>query len=215
MPLMSQDKPVNRRRFFREGLREMFKSLAEAAEPLERAINEFNAAASAPPPRTVPLPAYLRPPGALFPDNRFTDTCSRCGKCVEVCPANCIVIDPSVTRGGGAPFIDPLAMPCVVCEGLQCMQHCPTGAIQPIPLAEIDMGTARWNPQTCVRNRGDNCTICVDKCPLGSAAIRVHEEKIQVIDDGCIGCGICQHECPTWPRSITVIPRSSIEPAPG
>ena len=38
---MSSDRPVNRRRFFREGLRELFKPLADAIEPLERAANHI------------------------------------------------------------------------------------------------------------------------------------------------------------------------------
>lgn len=206
---MPDDKPVNRRRFFREGLRELLKPLANAAEPLEKAIRRFNADESGAreAPKKVSLPTFLRPPGALKPDQHFTDTCSRCGKCVEVCPANCIVIDSSCTRGGGAPFIDPLAMPCVVCEGLHCMQHCPTGALTPVDVLGINMGLAVWNAQTCVRSKGQDCTICVDDCPIGAAAIRLQDGDIRVLESGCVGCGVCQHKCPTWPRSIVVAPR--------
>lgn len=205
---MSKDKPVDRRRFFREGLRELLKPIAQSVEPLERAINQFNQATT---PRQAPTPnlqlPVLRPPGALFPDKSFLDTCSRCGKCVEVCPANCIVIDPSGTRGDGAPFIDPVAMPCVVCEGLHCMHSCPSGALKPIPIDQIDMGTALWNEHTCVRTKGEDCRICVEKCPLGTIAIELTQGKIIVHDAGCIGCGVCQHECPTSPKSISVFPR--------
>ena len=43
--------------------------------------------------------SLLRPPGALHPDKSFRDTCSKCRKCIEVCHANCIQIDPTSRRG--------------------------------------------------------------------------------------------------------------------
>jgi ferredoxin-type protein NapG len=205
---MSKDKPVDRRRFFREGLRELLKPIAQSIEPLEKAINHFNDATGSQAKTSgskVELP-FLRPPGALLPDQSFLDTCSRCGKCVEVCPANCIVIDPSATRGNGAPFIDPIAMPCVVCEGLSCMNICPTGALKLLPATEINMGTAVWNESACVRTKGQDCQLCVEKCPIGPAAIELINGKIAVRESGCIGCGVCQYECPTWPKSIVVHP---------
>jgi MauM/NapG family ferredoxin protein len=202
---MSKDRPVDRRRFFREGLRELLKPLAQSVEPLEKAITHFNAVTGKANTagNKVELP-FLRPPGALKPDQSFLDTCSRCGKCVEVCPANCIVIDSTGTRGSGAPFIDPTAMPCVVCEGLNCMNICPTGALKLVPVGEINMGLAVWNETTCVRSKGQECKLCVDKCPEGSKAIELSGNKIVVHEAGCIGCGVCQYECPTWPKSIVV-----------
>jgi len=208
---MSKDKPVDRRRFFREGLRELLKPLVNSVEPLEQAINQFSSVAKPSRQadqtdragRNLNLP-LLRPPGALMSEQSFLDTCSRCGKCVEVCPANCIVIDPAGVRGEGAPFIDPIAMPCVVCEGLECMHICPTGALRPVPIDEINMGTAVWNQQTCVRSKGQDCRLCVEKCPAGSAAIELLDGKVVVHEKGCIGCGVCQYECPTWPKSISV-----------
>src|SRR5205809_3474304 len=140
--MMSDEKRFNRRRFFREGLREMLKPLSRAVEPMQRAIEQFETIAAKPEPARKPdkLPAiWIRPPGAMFPDQSFRDTCSRCRKCVDVCPAQCIKIDPTGKRGNGAPFIVPEEMPCVVCDGLQCMHHCHTGALSPITLADIDM----------------------------------------------------------------------------
>jgi NAD-dependent dihydropyrimidine dehydrogenase PreA subunit len=86
------------------------------------------------------------------------------------------------------------------------MYHCPTGALQPIPLGQIRMGTAVWYPDTCVRSQGQDCTICVDRCPVGSVAIELVNDRIEVKPLGCIGCGVCQHDCPTDPKSIVVIP---------
>ena len=206
------DKPVDRRRFFREGLRELLRPLAEAVEPLEQAIRQITdldaIPATEPPANRAAREAWLRPPGAL-PGQQFTDVCSRCGDCVRVCPAQCIKIDSTGERGGGAPYIDLDTMPCVVCDGLQCMHVCPTGALTPIPLADIDMGTAVWNPATCVRSHGEDCTICVDRCPVGAVAIELNGNAIDVHPHGCIGCGVCQYYCPTTPKSIVVIPAAA------
>src|SRR5439155_27223144 len=140
---MSDDRPMDRRRFFREGLRELLKPLADAAEPIERALHEFAALQEPAEPRvsrprpTAAPPAptvWLRPPGALA-ESDFLETCSRCGICVSVCPAQAIRIDKSAARGDGAPYIIPSEMPCVVCEGLHCMNQCPSGALTLTPIA--------------------------------------------------------------------------------
>lgn len=214
---MPDESRFGRRRFFSQGLRELLKPLSRAAEPLQEALKQFgegfedqpaskSSKPSNPPPPSLPS-VWLRPPGAKFPDMSFRETCSKCRKCVEVCPVQCIDIDPTGQRGNGAPYITAEEKPCMVCEGLLCMYECPTGALSPIPLGEIDMGTAVWNETICLRSKGDNCTICVDVCPIGEMAIRLNDGKVQVIEQGCIGCGVCQQRCPTEPKSIIVLAR--------
>ena len=39
--MADDEKPIDRRRFFRVGLREFLKPLAQSAAPLERALKEF------------------------------------------------------------------------------------------------------------------------------------------------------------------------------
>jgi len=197
---MPDDPRINRRRFFRESLRELLKPLSES---LEKAAAEFGAIES--PKRTVPLAIWLRPPGALA-ETAFLETCSRCAACVRVCPVQCIKIDTTGEMGAGAPFIDPDTKACAACDGLYCMYACPTKALRITPLVQIDMGTAKWHEESCVRGHGENCTICVDHCPIGTFAIELREEKVVVHDNGCIGCGVCQQDCPTNPKSITVTP---------
>jgi len=204
------DKPIARRRFFVAGLRELFKPLAGGLANIERVTSELarleEVSRPAPSPRSVPLRIWLRPPGAIE-EQAFRETCSRCGICVSVCPAHCIKLDSTGQLGAGAPYIEPQAMPCVVCESLACMQNCPSGALLPTPLADIDMGTAEWHEHLCIRTHGQECTACIDQCPLGSAAIELREGRVHVIEEGCIGCGVCEHYCPTRPASITVTPK--------
>jgi ferredoxin-type protein NapG len=214
------DKPIRRRAFFRAGLGELLKPLANAIAPVERTLDELakldgqgsvagtsGAKPQAAAPRPDPLAnVWLRPPGAIA-EKQFRETCSRCNACVEVCPAQCIKIDPTGFKGNGAPYIDADAMPCVLCNGLQCMQSCPSGALVPVPLVQINMGTAVWKEEHCVRTKGENCTICVDQCPIGTKAIELSPHgEVNVHPNGCVGCGVCQNYCPTTPKSIVVIP---------
>ena len=213
------DKPVNRRRFFREGLRELLRPLAQAIEPIEKVTRELSRldeqySPPAPAPyhyEPEPQRHWLRPPGSK-PEEQFLHDCSRSGECVRVCPANAIKIDYGYMEGNGAPYIDANEMACVLCDGLYCMASCPSGALQPTPREEIDIGTAVWHSDLCLRTQGQECTVCVDKCPVGEKAIRLTEGgTVEVIAEGCTGCGVCQHDCPTIPKSITVTPRSKLE----
>jgi MauM/NapG family ferredoxin protein len=190
---MANEPNQQRREFFREGLAKL---IGPAGDFLER---RFNLGAS----RTV-----LRPPGALR-EVDFLETCHRCGACVEVCPASAIFPwssgDPETEE---TPIIDPDQAACVVCDGLDCMHVCPSGALRLVgSAADIRMGMAHVSRDLCVRSRGEDCTICIDRCPLGQAAIRMGDDAMpQVLDPGCVGCGVCQLFCPTRPRAITITP---------
>lgn len=150
----------------------------------------------------------LRPPGALA-EEEFLATCYRCGSCAESCPADAIWLLPQGPNPkAGTPCIDANLAACVVCEGLQCTQVCPSGALRRLEdPSQIRMGLARVLADDCVRTAGQDCTICVDRCPLGSSALRLGEADLpEVLSDGCVGCGICQLYCPTTPKAIVVEP---------
>jgi ferredoxin-type protein NapG len=195
----NDDKPVDRRRFFRMGLSELLRPLAKAARPLERIATELGKWDQP----ELKNEVWLRPPGSLA-EAEFRATCRHTGDCVNVCPVKAIKLDRRVA--GGVPHIDADTVACAVCSGLKCMSVCPSGAIVATSLTEIDMGTAVWNRTICLRSKGEECTICVDKCPLGTAAIELKNGRVTVNPLGCIGCGVCQQECPTAPKSIKVIP---------
>ena len=201
-----ENKPIARRRFFREGLLELMKPLGRTLAPLQKAAEQLGALEEPiAPPR--PTRHWVRPPGSL-PEDQFRQTCSRCSECVRVCPSHAIRIDFTSDQGDGLPYIDADISSCVMCTGLYCMNNCPSGALQSTLADYIDMGVAVWNEYTCLRTAGQECTICVETCPVGAKAIILDEGRIHV-REGCTGCGKCQHDCPTNPKSITVLPKSA------
>jgi ferredoxin-type protein NapG len=186
--------PHGRRGFFKEAFIKLAQPVAEYLD------GQLSTHLPAEKPR-------FRPPGAL-PEAEFLDTCSRCGKCVESCPADAIQpTQSSQPKLAGTPYIDPDAQPCVVCDSLACMQVCPSGALQVLSVDNIKIGLAAVNDSTCLRTKGVDCRYCVDSCPLGEKAIRLDPQgRVEVISAGCVGCGVCQYECPTGPKSIVIQP---------
>lgn len=200
------DKPVDdlephdRRRFFRAGL-------AGILRPVARLIEQRL-------PIALPIAtSHMRPPGAL-PEGDFLDTCFRCGSCVDACPANSIVpMQSTDERLRGTPLVNPDHQACVICDELACMKACPSGALRLVDRLAIRMGVAVVNQETCVRTHGEDCRICIERCPIGDIAIRLDPSgRITVLDpattgQGCTGCGVCQQHCPTRPaRAIVVLP---------
>jgi ferredoxin-type protein NapG len=151
----------------------------------------------------------LRPPGAA-PEAEFLELCCGVGACAEVCPAQAIRLVPTAEDSAKrAPMIVPNEAPCVVCEGLDCMKACQSGALLPVAREDIQIGFARISPESCVAWEGidPGCDYCVDRCPLGAAAItmeRSGQGKGPVVQKGCVGCGVCEYYCPTHPSAIRV-----------
>ena len=215
-PTRSRSSSVNRRDFFRR----LFLSGLEAVEQAGEALGSAGLLGEAVPTAGESVGAdaavrYLRPPGAL-PEGRFAVTCTRQGRCVSACPANCIRLVPDVAEG--LPHIVARQSPCVVCDDLSCTKVCPSGALEPVErVADIHMGLAVVAPGRCLRSdcyaSDEGCRLCVNQCPLGEAALGVDSSGRIEVRAGCIGCGVCEHVCPTEPASIAVMVISDPSPA--
>ncbi len=187
---------LGRRSFFRDGL-------SRFLDPLVDLIEE-----------NIDLPVQrtlLRPPGAI-PEEAFLASCLRCGDCAEACPADAISLFlPGNTQSAGTPYIDANQSACVVCDGLQCTHVCRSGALQPLNNPTlIAMGLAVVDQALCVRTQEEDCTVCLDRCPMGSTALMAPGAKAPVVLDGCVGCGVCQMDCPTDPKAIVIQPRQPL-----
>ncbi len=164
----------------------------------------------------------IRPPGSVAEDE-FLRRCIKCDQCIRVCPTN--VLQPAMFEAGLEGLWTPIMISKMGwCElnCTLCSQVCPTGAIREISIAEklgvgpfevkgpIKTGTAFYNQGRCLPWAMDTpCVVCEEVCPVSPKAIfaRIHkgtdrygdpiELKRPYIDpDKCIGCGICEHECP-------------------
>ncbi len=216
-----EDKFV-RRSFFLEGFRSLIKPVADAVEKkMDRVEKSMESAwESGESDYDYSTEGYsygeeedrlLRPPGALT-EELFLDRCSRGAQCVASCPVQAIqLLDTDDPEKAGTPYIDPHIQACVVCEDLSCMQNCPSGALQQVPANLISMGIAELRRDHCLRSDGEDCQICVEKCPLGQDAIEIPYQgaDVEVKTDGCIGCGVCEMYCPTEPRAIVILEKNS------
>ena len=166
-------------------------------------------------------PFLVRPPGAR--ENHFLEKCIRCAECVKVCPTG--GLQPSLLQAGLEGFWTPVLVSrfgyCdFSCNA--CGQICPTGAIPPLAL-EVKrkdvIGIAYIDENRCLPWASyTRCVVCEEMCPVPEKAIRLddvdviapdgsraHLQRPRVIHDLCIGCGICEYQCPlAGPAAIRV-----------
>lgn len=170
---------------------------------------------------------FLRPPGAIDEDE-FLATCIRCGRCADACPNRAIVAfteesgrEHSAKPSSGqrnTPVIFPRRQGCILCNGAQgdmllCTVACPSGALTPVRKeaasiqAGVDMGTAEVDRNLCYSYNGNSCGACVRACPFEGQALRAGLWEKPLIDpDLCVGCGLCERACLTYPQSIRIRP---------
>lgn len=148
----------------------------------------------------------LRPPGALD-EAEFLSRCSRCGRCIKVCPSKCIRSMP--LSSGPAKFLTPYIIAREArCELTQhCQQVCPTGAIERIPIASALMGLAEIDRTRCLGwAEGKLCLLCQEQCPQ-HAIDSDDKDRPSVRTQDCVGCGACENGCPLEPAAIVVKPQ--------
>ncbi|APG27050.1 hypothetical protein A7E78_03900 [Syntrophotalea acetylenivorans] len=169
-----------------------------------------------------PNPALIRPPGALSED-QFLGRCVRCGECMQVCIGN--ALHPTLIEAGAEGLFTPKLIPRIgYCEYncTLCGQVCPTGAIKKLPVSEKQatvIGRAFIDRNRCLPYaKGVPCIVCEELCPTPQKAIGFREVSVQnelgqtvrvkqpyVIDDLCIGCGVCENKCPLPGRAAILV----------
>ena len=147
----------------------------------------------------------IRPPNAL-PEQEFLAKCVRCGDCMKVCPTG--GLQPAISEAGLEGFWSPVLVSkigeCTQACNL-CSQVCPTGAIQPFEIREkpkIFLGTAVIDRSQCVAwSLGRRCLLCDEVCSYNAVDARVVDGvRVPFVNQTvCVGCGICENNCPVHP----------------
>jgi len=172
----------------------------------------------------LPDPRLIRPPG-VEDETEFASKCIRCGECIQVCATT--GLQPSLFESGlqgfWTPHLVPRLGPCdYSCTA--CGDVCPTGAIPCLDLEtkrQQVIGMAVIDRSRCLPwAYATPCIVCEEMCPIPDKAIRVQEASVidesgaevlvqqpYVVLDLCIGCGICEYNCPMEARSAIQVQR--------
>ncbi|MEW6365057.1 MAG: 4Fe-4S binding protein [Acidobacteriota bacterium] len=174
----------------------------------------------------------VRPPGSVS-EPEFLERCIKCDQCLKVCPTN--VLQPAGLVEGGfeCAWTPVMNMRIGFCQlnCVLCSEVCPTGAIQKISIERklgsgkhagdgpIVIGTAFFDQGRCLPWAMETpCVVCQEVCPVSPKAIGTYDEEIRRWDGAvivlnkpyvrpelCIGCGICEHECPVVDRPAVYV----------
>ncbi len=158
-------------------------------------------------------PLRIRPPG-VADENSFLSTCLRCSQCIKICPTT--ALQPALNEAGLAGLWTPVVVPRVgYCDFgcTACGQVCPSGAIPRLELEvkrKTVIGKASIDKNRCLPwASGIPCIVCEEMCPTPQKSIRLEQAQVtdaygqartvqrpSVLREVCIGCGICEHQCP-------------------
>ena len=165
-----------------------------------------------------PHPLLIRPPG-VTDEEEFLARCLRCSQCMKVCPTSGLqpVLSGAGLEGLWTPqLVSRLGHCDYGCNA--CGQICPSGAIPALDLERkrlAVLGVAVIDRNRCLPWAEETaCIVCEEMCPVPDKAVELQAtsgdaggdpgniiegsdvQKPLVVADGCIGCGICEAQCP-------------------
>ena len=164
----------------------------------------------------------IRPPGSVVEDG-FLERCIKCDQCIRVCPTN--VLQPTMMEAGTGRFLDtdPEHEDRILRTELHPVRaglsnrgdsahfdREKTGTGDFAEQGPVKLGTAFYDHGRCLPWAMETpCVVCEEVCPTSPKAIFSREVTITKRDGKpitlrrpyvdpalCIGCGICEHECP-------------------
>jgi ferredoxin len=159
----------------------------------------------------------VSPPGSKS-IKHFTNLCTACHLCVSACPTQ--VLYPSFLEYGAAGIFQPKMnyeasycnYDCIICS-----QICPSGAILPVDTNSkklIQIGKSVFVKEDCVVvDKKKDCAACSEHCPTKAVYTVPYEGKLKIPEinnDLCVGCGACEHACPTTPRKAIYVKANSV-----
>ena len=167
-------------------------------------------------PTTIPVirSSPVSPPGSRSVEH-FTQTCTACHLCVSSCPEQILL--PSFLEYGLSGFMQPRMFfqtghcnyECTICGDV-----CPADAILPLTVEQkkkTQIGIAEFIQENCVVVTDNTaCGACSEHCPTKAVnmvpylniSANSQEKNLtipEVSPELCVGCGGCEHACPTRP----------------
>jgi ferredoxin-type protein NapG len=148
---------------------------------------------------------FFRPPGSCD-ELEFLTSCTRCGKCQEICPEQSICLFP-IKSGAqllNTPYLDPNKSACTLCK--KCIDVCPTSALNHTDFDERPNlgGHVKVISGSCLGYQNVMCDYCVRSCPVPGALSILNGIPI-VSFENCTGCGICVSSCIAEGSALKVI----------
>jgi ferredoxin len=127
----------------------------------------------------------------------ITDLCVGCTMCYKECPTDAIAGANKVLH----VINESLCIDCGICANV-----CPVKAIvNPEGIAVDKKKIRKERPKVTVDQENcTGCVACVDFCPYGALEMvpvgddytgHLSSEVAHVIEDKCVGCGICTEAC--------------------
>lgn len=158
---------------------------------------------------TAPELLPQRPPWALN-ESLFTDQCTRCNECINVCEEEIIF-----KGDGGFPEVDFHRGECTFCE--DCLKACEPEALFKQADALLDQQAFYFEitiDDSCLAKQKTHCQSCKDVCDPGAISMpwpkdvsagAIQTPEIAIAD--CTSCGACVSTCPS--QSIRITPLAS------
>jgi MauM/NapG family ferredoxin protein len=159
----------------------------------------------------------VRPPGAI-PEDDFLARCIACGNCMKACPTN--ALQPCTSGDGFNRLFTPRLVPRIgACDSRcrLCGFVCPTKAIRRLSAGEkpyVKIGTAVVDTHRCLAwEQNRECLVCDEVCPYNAIEVRQvltakGPFRVPIVkEDLCVGCGMCEKQCPVFDRGAIEVYR--------
>lgn len=140
------------------------------------------------------------------------DACTGCAACVRICPTQAIVGEKKKLHR----IVEGLCIECGACGRI-----CPGSAVKDqsgnlcVMVKRSQWKKPVFNSVPCM-----SCNMCIDACPANCLALSEakgqkdpHGHPFLKDEKACIGCGICEAECPVAAVTM-VVPEPREEAAP-